>query len=28
MTERDVHYVCDTLESVLEKVLMGRKGRF
>ena len=28
MTGRQVNHVCDTLESVLEKTLMSRKGRF
>ena len=28
MTDRQVNHVCDTLEAVLEKTLMSRKGRF
>jgi len=28
MTERQVEEVCETLEKVLERVLVGRKGRF
>ncbi len=28
MTGRQINHVCDTLEKILEKTLMGRKGRF
>jgi dTDP-4-amino-4,6-dideoxygalactose transaminase len=28
MTGRQVNQVCDTLEGVLEKILVGRRGRF
>ena len=28
MTAQQVHQVCDTLETVLEKTILGRKGRF
>ena len=28
LTGRQINHVCDTLEGILEKTLMGRKGRF
>ena len=28
MTKAQIERVCDTLEKVLEKILMSRKGRF
>jgi len=28
MTESQIERVCDTLERVLEKILVSRKGRF
>ena len=28
MTKSQIERVCDTLEKVLEKILMSRKGRF
>ncbi len=28
MTGRQINHVCDSLEGILEKTLMGRKGRF
>jgi perosamine synthetase len=28
MTEWQVLYVCDTLDKIMEKTLVGRKGRF